>query len=178
MYAADSSYAGAVDVSLPRPCGVAETLELVGERWSLLIVRELFYGVRRFDTILRATGAPRNMLATRLRTLQEAGIIDRRPYTDRPPRYEYFLTDAGTELVPVLLTLQAWADRHLSGHLTIPIRHNVERHSARGGRAHRLRADLVCRTCGEAVIARDLSLGSADPWADAASAPHTHAPAG
>jgi len=149
-----------------RPCSVAATLELVGERWSLVVVRELFYGVRRFDGIRRATGAPRNMLAARLRTLQESGIVDRIPYSDRPQRYEYFLTAAGLELVPVLLTLQKWGDTHLTGNLTMPLRH-----THRGSPEHRLRPELVCTTCGEAVTAPDLRMALADPWAEPAPAP-------
>jgi DNA-binding HxlR family transcriptional regulator len=149
-----------------RPCSVAATLELVGERWSLVVVRELFYGVRRFDGIRRATGAPRNMLAARLRTLQVSGIVDRRPYTDRPLRYEYFLTAAGLELVPVLLTLQKWGDTHLTGNLTMPLRHAHD-----GGAGHRLAPDLICTTCGETVTARDLTMAVADPWAGPAPAP-------
>jgi len=154
------------DVSSRRPCSVAATLELVGERWSLVVVRELFYGVRRFDGIRRATGAPRNMLAARLKTLQQAGVVQRRPYLDRPPRYEYFLTAAGLELVPVLLTLQRWGDTHLAGSLTMPLRHVHQ-----GSAEHRLRPELVCTTCGETVTAPDLTMALADPWAEPPPAP-------
>lgn len=144
---------------------MAATLELVGERWSLVVVRELFYGVRRFDGIQRATGAPRNMLAARLKTLEEHGIVERRPYVHRPLRHEYHLTAAGRELVPVLLTLQRWGDTHLADPVVMPIRHTHDGHE------HRLRAELVCTTCGEPVVADDLSLGVADPWAPDAQAP-------
>jgi len=153
-----------VDVSRPRPCSVAATLELVGERWSLLVVRELSYGVHRFDAIRAATGAPRNMLAARLRTLEDAAVLERRQYSDRPPRFEYHLTPAGRDLVPVLLTLQEWGDRHLPGDSRMPIRHT------HAGHEHRLRAGLVCSTCGAPVVADDLSLGAVDPWGTAASA--------
>lgn len=158
-----------MDTTSRRPCSVAATLELVGERWSLVVVRELFYGVRRFDGIQRATGAPRNVLAARLKTLEEHGIVERRPYMQRPTRFEYYLTEAGLELVPVLLTLQRWGDTHLAGSLTLPIRHTHDGHE------HRLRPELVCTTCGEPVVAGDLSLGLADPWAEP-QAPRPGAP--
>ncbi len=139
---------------------MAATLDLVGERWSLVVIRELFYGVRRFDGIQRATGAPRIMLATRLKALEEHGIVERRPYMQRPTRHEYHLTETGMDLAPVLLTLQRWGDTHLAGSPTMPIRHT------HGGHEHRLRPELVCTTCGERVVATDLSLGITDPWAE------------
>ena len=148
-----------------RPCAAAAALDVVGERWSLVVVRELLYGVRRFDAIARATGAPRNILASRLRRLEEAGVLERRPYMQRPERFEYVLTPAGEDLAPVLLALQAWGDRHLAG--TVPIGTLPLRHSC-GGSEHRLAARTVCTTCGEPVRAQDLSLGTADPWAQPA----------
>jgi DNA-binding HxlR family transcriptional regulator len=148
-----------VDTSGPRPCSAAATLDVVGERWSLLIVRELSYGIRRFEGIQRATGAPRNMLAMRLKTLAQVGVLERRPYTERPPRYEYFLTTAGRELVPVLIALQSWGDKNLGKRPTMPLRHHPHRSS------HRLRPKLVCTTCGEPIAHADVSLGIPDPWA-------------
>ncbi|MFC6882741.1 MULTISPECIES: winged helix-turn-helix transcriptional regulator [Actinomadura] len=97
----------------PRECSIADTLDLVGERWSLLAVRELVHGVRRFDGIARNTGASRDILTARLRKLESAGIVRREPYSDRPPRFEYHLTPAGRELGDVLAMLMKWGDRHL-----------------------------------------------------------------
>ena len=94
-----------------RPCSVAAALELLGERWSLLAVREISYGVHRFSRIAAYTGASRDMLADRLRKLEEAGIIERRQYSEHPPRYEYELTQAGQELRAVLTVLRGWGDR-------------------------------------------------------------------
>jgi DNA-binding HxlR family transcriptional regulator len=94
-----------------RPCSIAAALTLVGERWSLLVLRELSLGHHRFDALVRNTGAPRDVLTARLRSLEATGIIERRPYQERPPRFEYHLTDAGRELSPVLHTLRAWGDR-------------------------------------------------------------------
>ena len=99
----------------PRECSVARTLEIVGEKWALLAVREVFLGNRRFDEMVRRTGAPRDTLAARLRSLAGAGILERRQYREHPARYEYRLTEAGKELYPVILTLTRWGDEHLAG---------------------------------------------------------------
>jgi DNA-binding HxlR family transcriptional regulator len=98
-------------MSEPRACSIAAALDVVGERWSLLVVRELSLGVCRFQEIQRNTGAPRDILTARLRKLEAQGIIERRLYQERPPRHEYVLTSAGRALSPVLLTLRAWGDR-------------------------------------------------------------------
>jgi DNA-binding HxlR family transcriptional regulator len=98
----------------PRPCSIADTLDIIGERWTILAVRELFHGVRRFDGIARNTGASRDILTTRLRKLESAGIIRRERYSDHPPRFEYHLTPSGRELGEVLITLMKWGDRHLN----------------------------------------------------------------
>ncbi|APE20303.1 MULTISPECIES: winged helix-turn-helix transcriptional regulator [Streptomyces] len=98
----------------PRPCSIADTLALVGEKYSLLVLREISLGVRRFDRIARNTGAPRDILTARLKRLVEAGILEKVRYSERPPRYEYQATAAGEELQPVLVTLMAWGDRHLN----------------------------------------------------------------
>src|SRR5579862_9793450 len=79
----------------PRPCPIAATLGIIGERWTLLAIRELAYGVHRFDQIAAYTGASRDVLAERLRKLEEFQIVERRRYSERPPRYEYHLTDKG-----------------------------------------------------------------------------------
>jgi DNA-binding HxlR family transcriptional regulator len=95
-----------------RPCAIAAALELVGERWALLIVRELAMGNSRFDDIVRGTGAPRDRVAARLKALHEAGVIKRRAYQAAPPRYDYQLTDSGRALSPVLDALLAWGRDH------------------------------------------------------------------
>lgn len=98
----------------PRICSIADALEVVGERWSLLVLRELDFGIHRFKDIQANTGAPRETLALRLRKLEEAGVIERRRYSDRPPRDEYVLTAAGEELLPVLGLLREWGARHVT----------------------------------------------------------------
>ena len=91
-----------------RPCPIAASLEVVGERWALLVVRELVMGSTRFTDIVRGTGAPRDRIAARLTVLEEAGVVERHAYQDNPTRYEYALTDSGRALVPVLDALLAW----------------------------------------------------------------------
>jgi DNA-binding HxlR family transcriptional regulator len=99
----------------PEPCSIARTLELVGEKWSLLVLREVFSGVRRFDDLRRRTGAPRQVLAARLATLVDAGLLRRQPYREpgQRTREEYRLTQAGMDLYPVLVSLMRWGDRYL-----------------------------------------------------------------
>src|SRR3954468_2699368 len=94
-----------------RPCSLAAALDVLGERWSLLALREISYGVHRFARIAGYTGASRDILADRLRKLEAAGVIERRPYSEHPPRYEYHLTEAGEELFPVMLALYQWGDK-------------------------------------------------------------------
>jgi len=96
----------------PRICGIADALGVVGDRWALLVLRELGFGVHRFNDIQANTGAPRDSLATRLRELEEAGLITRRRYNEHPPRYEYLLTDAGAALGPALRELRIWGESY------------------------------------------------------------------
>jgi DNA-binding HxlR family transcriptional regulator len=91
-----------------RPCPIAATLEIVGDRWALLVVREVALGSHRFTDIAAGTGAPRDRLTARLKALVEAGILERRRYSEAPPRSEYHLTDAGSALLPVLDQLLVW----------------------------------------------------------------------
>jgi DNA-binding HxlR family transcriptional regulator len=96
----------------PRLCSIADALDVVGDRWSLLILRELGLGVHRFNDIRANTGAPRETLTTRLRELEDSGVITRRRYSEHPPRDEYLLTDAGESISPVLSALRAWGERY------------------------------------------------------------------
>lgn len=93
-------------------CSIARALYLVGERWTLLILRDVFLGLHRFDDLQDELGIARSMLADRLRGLVDEGILERRQYSDRPPRHEYHLTAKGRDLQPVLTALQLWGDRH------------------------------------------------------------------
>lgn len=96
-----------------RICPIADSLEIVGDKWSLLVLRELSLGVHRFNDIQRHTGAPRDRIADRLRSLEHSGIIERRRYSEHPPRYEYRLTEAGRDLRPVLNSLRRWGQTYL-----------------------------------------------------------------
>jgi len=132
----------------PRPCSIAAALTVLGEKWSLLVVRELALGVHRFDRIQQNTGAPRDILTSRLRRLEAAGVLEKRLYQERPPRHEYRLTESGNELRPILLSIAQWGDRWAS-----PPRVTTWVHSCGG------EADVVhtCRACGEEITGRDLT---------------------
>ncbi|WP_436493598.1 winged helix-turn-helix transcriptional regulator [Actinokineospora sp. HUAS TT18] len=138
----------------PRACSIANALRVVGERWSLLALREIFFGVRRFDQIAANTGASRDILATRLRGLVEAGLLEKQQYNDHPPRHEYVLTDAGRALHTVLLTLMSWADNHI----TEGDPPTVWRHSC----GQVLTPRTVCTSCGDEVHTTDMTLIRAD----------------
>ena len=100
-----------MDETDPRACSIAAALTFLGEKWSLLVVRELSLGIHRFDEIRRNTGAPRDILANRLRKLEESGVLERRQYQERPERFGYHLTAAGKELRPILLALSQWGEK-------------------------------------------------------------------
>ncbi len=91
-----------------RPCPIAASLEVVGERWALLVVRELWMGSHQFGEIVRGTGAPRDRIAARLKLLEGAGVVSRIQYQDAPQRFEYHLTESGKALIPVLEALLEW----------------------------------------------------------------------
>ena len=93
-------------------CSVAQCLEVVGEWWSLLIVRDAFLGVRRFDEFQSRLGISRNILNQRLARLVETGVLTKVPYSEHPPRFEYRLTDKGRDLWPVITTMRQWGDKH------------------------------------------------------------------
>ena len=132
----------------PRPCSIARTLDVVGEKWALLAVREVFLGNRRFDEMVHRTGAPRDTLAARLRTLVATGVLERRQYSEHPARFEYHLTAAGRDLYPVIVTLMRWGDQYLAGDDGPPL---ILQHRC----GHKLTAQVVCEACGEPLHARD-----------------------
>lgn len=94
-------------------CPIARGLSVIGDRWTLLVLREAFRGVRRFDQFQQRLGITRHVLADRLRQLEAGGVLRRELYQERPQRWEYRLTKRGIDLYPVLLTLASWADRNL-----------------------------------------------------------------
>ncbi|MEV6008569.1 helix-turn-helix domain-containing protein [Streptomyces sp. NPDC051976] len=131
-----------------RTCSVAAALDVLGERWSMLAVREMTYGVHHFARIAGFTGASRDILADRLRKLENAGVVERRQYSEHPPRYEYHLTQAGRELLPVTLALLQWGDKWIVDKPRLALRHSC-------GSA--LRIDHVCHECGEEVTRESLT---------------------
>ena len=132
-------------------CSVARTLELVGERWTLLILRDAFLGVRRFDDFQRSLGIARNVLNTRLQRLCDAGLLERRLYQERPERYEYRLTEMGLDLFPSVVALMEFGDKHLAGAEGPPM---LMQHKGCGGAVPSTR---VCAECGATgLTARDV----------------------
>ena len=132
-------------------CSIAGALEVVGERWSLLIVRDVFLGLRRFDQIQANLGIARNVLQARLERLIEQGVLERTPYQERPLRYEYRLTEKGIDLWPIVVSLMQWGDRYTPPPGGPPV---VLEHRDCGGRIDEHR---ICERCGARVGAREAS---------------------
>ncbi|MGH2864829.1 MAG: winged helix-turn-helix transcriptional regulator [Solirubrobacteraceae bacterium] len=130
-------------------CSIAGALEVVGERWSLVIVRDIFLGLRRFDEIQSDLGIARNVLQTRLTRLLERGVIERRAYREHPPRFEYLLTEKGVDLWPTIVALMKWGDRHCPPAAGPPV---LLEHRGCGGTIDDHR---VCERCGARLCAHD-----------------------
>jgi DNA-binding HxlR family transcriptional regulator len=130
-------------------CSVAQCLEVVGEWWSMLIVRDAFLGVTRFDEFQSRLGIARNILQQRLSALVDAGVLDRVPYSDHPPRADYRLSDKGRDLWPVLTTMREWGDKY-----SAPSGPPVETIHKQCGAI--TTPQLVCSACHEPVGARDV----------------------
>jgi DNA-binding HxlR family transcriptional regulator len=130
-------------------CSIAKSLEVIGERWSLLIVRDILNGNRRFSAMQESLGIARNVLSSRLARLIEEDILERRAYQESPPRYEYFLTPKGLDLWPSLIALMGWGDRWSTGPDGPP---RIIVHKECGGEV----SDRgICERCGEVLHARD-----------------------
>ena len=130
-------------------CSISRTLAFLGERWTVLVLREIFLGNRRFDAIQSQLGVATNVLSERLGSLVDEGILERRPYSDHPQRFEYRLTEKGRELQPVLLTLLKWGDRYKAPNgPPVTIVHEDCGHEAEG--------ITVCSHCGGEMHARNI----------------------
>ncbi|UNS97239.1 helix-turn-helix transcriptional regulator [Streptomyces tubbatahanensis] len=127
-------------------CSLARTLELVGERWTMLVIRDAFYGVRRYSDFLAHLDIPRAVLSTRLRTLTESGVMERRRYEQSPPRDEYVLTEKGRRLWSALFALLMWGQEFTTGGATVRRRYV---HAACG---HELEAGGGCRPCERPAV--------------------------
>jgi len=126
-----------------QPCGVARAMDIVGELWAFMIIRNVFLGVRRFEGLRANLAISRKVLSERLELLVERGILERRQYQDRPPRHEYRLTPMGVDLFPVLMALARWGNRWLAGAAGPPI-------------------EFVHRKCGQVTTARVVCNGCGD----------------
>lgn len=132
---------------------MANALEVVGERWSLLALREVFFGNTRFDQIAANTGASRDVLTVRLKKLVAAGVLEKRQYSEHPPRHEYLLTDSGRALHNVMLMLKEWGDTYVTER-PLPL---VWEHSCGAV----LEPHVVCSACGEEATAESLTRANA-----------------
>jgi DNA-binding HxlR family transcriptional regulator len=131
-------------------CSVAGALEVIGERWSLLIIRDVLLGMRRFDEMQANLGIARNVLQARLQRLVEQGVLERVPYQERPARFEYMLTDKGLDLWPTIVALMQWGDEHATPDAGVQV---VLEHRGCGGvvDSHRM-----CDSCGALLEVRDV----------------------
>ena len=145
-------------------CAVAGTLEVVGERWTMLIVRDAFLGIRRFDDFQRHLGIARNVLQTRLERLVEEGILRRERYQERPERFEYRLTRKGVDLWPILVELMRWGNHHVFTDAAPVVL--VHRDCGGGIDGHRM-----CERCGQPLEAWDVV-----PQLGPGALPSQHAP--
>lgn len=130
-------------------CSIARTLEVVGERWTLLVLREVFLGVRRFEEMQRDLGIARNVLSARLEKLVEHEVLEKVAYTERPLRHEYRLTERGVDLWPAIVALLQWGDKWAAGPDGVPV---VLTHRGCGGELDSRRR---CERCGADVEARE-----------------------
>lgn len=131
-------------------CSLARTLSVVGDRWTLMVLRECFLGMRRFEEFEARLGIARHVLADRLKKLTEAGVLVKRAYQERPRREEYRLTDKGLDLYPAILALVQWGDRHMAGEAGVPL---VRMHRSCG---HIMQGVMVCSECNEPIAVRDI----------------------
>ncbi len=133
-------------------CSIARTLDVIGEPWSPLILRDVYVGISRFEQMQADLGISRKVLTERLNWLVESGVLERRPYETRPPRSEYVLTDKGAELVDLLMVMVAWGDRWADDGAGPPV---LYRHRACGAISH---VDLRCSHCGEPMHGGDVEV--------------------
>ena len=140
------------------PCSVARTVDILGDWWTPLVVREAYLGTRRFDGFQRNLGIGRNILTQRLTRLVDEGILVRRPYQDRPVRHEYVLTDKGRDLFGVIAAMKTWGDRWLAGDEGPPLTYHHTRCD------HDMDAEVVCSHCGERLEVREVRALPGPGW--------------
>ena len=133
------------------PCTIARTTDLLGEGWTLLIIRQAFLGTRRFEDFQRALGIGRNILTLRLNRLVDAGVLTRIPYQEHPVRHDYRLTDKGRDVYPILAALAAFGDKWLIGPEGTPL---ILHHTTCG---HDMHAVVTCSECARPIDAREVT---------------------
>ena len=141
-----------------QPCSLARTLAVVGDRWTLLILRDCFLGVRRFDAFEQRLGVTRHVLTDRLKKLVSYGVLYKSPYQERPLREEYRLSEKGLELHSVIMGLVSWGDKHMNDERGAPI---VHIHKVCG---HHMHPTTNCSECGEAITAKDIRVEVGKQW--------------
>ncbi len=135
-----------------QPCSVARSVAVIGDRWTLMLLRDCFLGVRRFEDFERRLGISRSIIADRLKSLVDEGVLRREVYQDRPVRHEYRLTDKGLALHPVIMAIVHWGDVHYAGADGPPL---IHRHKACGCDFTPV---LRCSVCSGALAARDMEV--------------------
>lgn len=148
-----------------QPCSLSRTLAVIGDRWTLLVLRDCFLGIRRFDDFEKRLGVTRHVLSDRLKKLVEYEVLVKVPYQQRPLREEYRLTQRGLDLHSAVLALVSWGDRHMTDERGAPIQH-VHR-----GCGQVMRPITTCSECGEAVSARDIQVQRGEGWSAEEIAP-------
>ena len=138
-----------------QPCSVARSVAVIGDRWTLMILRDCFLGVRRFDAFEQRLGISRGIIAERLRTLVDEGVLRREAYQQQPVRHEYRLTEKGLALHPVMMAIVHWGDTHYAGAAGPPLLH---RHKACGCDFTPV---MTCSACGDPLAARDVEVRAA-----------------
>jgi DNA-binding HxlR family transcriptional regulator len=133
------------------PCSIARTVDVLGDGWTSLVLRETFYGAKRFDDIQQVLGIARNTLADRLGVLVEVGLLEKRAYQSKPVRYDYLLTDKGSDFFGVLAAMSRWGDTWLADEAGAPV---ILHHDACGHDTH---AEVVCHECRQPLEAADVT---------------------
>lgn len=131
-------------------CSIARSAAVIGDRWTLLILRDCFMGLKRFDEFQTHLGISRTVVADRLKLLTAEGVLDRTAYQQRPTRHEYHLTEKGRDLFPVLMAIIHWGDRHAPSPAGEPLLH---RHSTCG---HDFHPVMTCSECGDGLTVQEI----------------------
>ena len=134
------------------PCSIARTMDLLGDWWTPLVLREAYYGIRRFDEFQQELGIARNTLSDRLRRLVDEGLLEKELYSTEPKRYEYLLTEKGRDFFGVIAAMSRWGDTWLAGEAGPPM---VFHHESCGNDTH---AEVVCAECREVLSSEDVTM--------------------